>query len=676
MPWASTTEYNDAIQNLRTSVSDEELQAGELARTSLGLPLLWSGNFADVYRVHCEQTGNTWAVKCFTRESPGLKERYRKISAHLNQARLPFMVDFQFVEPGIRVGSAWYPFLKMRWVEGLNLNQFVGEHVTRPSTLKQLLGLWVKLSARLRQARIAHADLQHGNVLLVPLPRGKLALRLIDYDGMYVPALAGRPPGEVGHPAYQHPQRLREGVYNSEVDRFSQLAVYSAVRCLTVGKRPLWTRFDNGDNLLFREVDFQSPGKSEVFHQLWALGDPDARALIGRLILATQMPLDRVSLLSEVVSNGGVRRLSRDEERQVRALLDRGASAIPRRPISFTPWRTEGRARPFASGERGPAFAAPQAGTPGRTPPSGGIQDTSGFWKPPPVGTPAGSPSAGSPGSAAGKTRWWVSGQPEPAKPQHPPPRTWYPQPPRRRAAHLDREVAIHLGGGLTMELVLIAAGQFLMGAPAWEQDAQSREKPQHRVRLTQPFYLAKYPVTQEQWQAVMGYNPSRFKALNGPVEQVSWDDCQAFLSKLNGRHGTTGATFRLPTEAEWEYACRAGSSTRWCFGDDEATLGNYAWYYANSGRSTHPVGQKRPNAWGLYDVHGNVWEWCADWYDGDYYRTSASRDPKGPHSGDYRVLRGGSWAYDPWGTRSTFRHWDTPGGRDDNCGFRVAGTA
>jgi formylglycine-generating enzyme required for sulfatase activity len=620
MPWASATEYNDAIQNLRTSVSDEELRSGELARTSLGLPMLWSGNFADVYRVHCEQTGNTWAVKCFTRESPGLKERYRKISAHLNQARLPFMVDFQFIEPGIRVGSAWYPFLKMRWIEGLNLNQFVGEYVTRPSTLKQLLELWVKLSARLRQAQIAHADLQHGNVLLVPLPRGQLALRLIDYDGMYVPALAGRPPGEVGHPAYQHPQRLREGVYNSEVDRFSHLAIYSAVRCLAVGKRQLWTRFDNGDNLLFREVDFRSPGKSEVLHQLWALGDPDARALVGRLILATQMPLDRVSLLSEVVSNGGVRRLSRDEDRQVRALLDRGASAIQ-------------------------------------------------------AGTPAGFPSAGSPGSAAGDAPWWVSGQPGAARAQRPPRGSWAPPSLPRRAAHLNRKVTIHLGLGVTMELALIPAGEFPMGSPNSDRDASSNEKPRHRVRITRPFYLGQCEVTQEQWQAVMGYNASRFNAPENPVEEVSWDDCQAFLSKLNERYGRTGATFRLPTEAEWEYACRAGSSTRWCFGDDEGSLEDYAWYSASSAGSTHPVGRKRPNAWGLYDVHGNVGEWCADWYASSYYRTSPSSDPRGPKSGRVRVLRGGSWLDAARDTRSAYRFGGAPGSCYRGVGFRVART-
>ncbi len=199
--------------------------------------MLWSGNFADVFKIHCPATGNTWALKCFTREVAGQRERYRRIAAHLEQAQLPFTVDFQYLEQGLRIGGRWFPALKMRWVEGLTLAEFVEEHLERPGNLKMLLDLWVKLSARLREAEMAHADLQHGNVLLVPMSGGSFALRLIDYDGMYVPALAGMQSGELGHPAYQHPQRLREGTYSAEVDRFSHLAIYGAVRCLMVGRR-------------------------------------------------------------------------------------------------------------------------------------------------------------------------------------------------------------------------------------------------------------------------------------------------------------------------------------------------------------------------------------------------------------------------------------------------------
>ena len=177
------------------------------------------------------------------------------------------------------------------------------------------------------------------------------------------------------------------------------------------------------------------------------------------------------------------------------------------------------------------------------------------------------------------------------------------------------KEIAVDLGHGVKLEMVLIPAGEFLMGSPDSDKDAQSDEKPQHRVRITKPFYLGKYLVTQEQWEAVTGTSPSYFKRPKNPVEQVSWEDCRGFVKKLNGKVG--GGTFPLPTEAQWEYACRAGSTTRYCFGDEESGLGEYAWYEANSDSKTHPVGGMKRNAWGLYDMHGNVWEWCQDWYDG-----------------------------------------------------------
>jgi hypothetical protein len=321
MAWPKNTDYYEAIQNPAASLDDEELRGGEVACTPLGLPMLWTGSFADVYKLHCPATGNTWAVKCFTREVRHLQERYRSIALCLEQARLPFTVDFQYLERGIRIAGAWFPVLKMRWVEGLTLNQFVEEHLQRPRNLKMLLELWVKLAERLHEVGVAHADLQHGNVLLVPMARGALALRLIDYDGMYVPALAGTRSGELGHPAYQHPQRLREGTYNAEVDRFSHLVIYTAVRCLMVGRNNLWQRFNNGDNLLFREADFQHPGSSEVFRALWALDDADAHGLVGRLILACQRPLEESPLLYEIVTHGRVLRLGRGDEIAVEAAL-------------------------------------------------------------------------------------------------------------------------------------------------------------------------------------------------------------------------------------------------------------------------------------------------------------------------------------------------------------------
>ena len=170
-----------------------------------------------------------------------------------------------------------------------------------------------------------------------------------------------------------------------------------------------------------------------------------------------------------------------------------------------------------------------------------------------------------------------------------------------------------------------------------------------------------------------MANNPSAFRGRRNPVEQVSWNDCQEFLSRLNAKLGTERGRFELPTEAQWEYACRAGSSHRFSFGDDEMRLGEYAWFLENSARSTHPVWEKKPNAWGLYDMHGNVFEWCADWYDRDYYAVSPPVDPKGPPTGSLRVNRGGRWLNLARYCCSSFRSYGRPDSRSSDCGLRIA---
>ncbi len=181
------------------------------------------------------------------------------------------------------------------------------------------------------------------------------------------------------------------------------------------------------------------------------------------------------------------------------------------------------------------------------------------------------------------------------------------------------------LRNSLGMEFVLLPAGTLQMGSSASE--GYHDEQPVHTVHLTRPFYLGKYEVTQGQWQAVMGSNPSLFTGdPNRPVENVSWNDVQEFIRRLNAQEGAT--LYRLPTEAEWEYAARAGTTTRWSFGDDASQLARYSWYSENAGGQTHPVGQLLPNPWGLYDMYGNVWEWVQDWYDAGYYEVSPAVDP------------------------------------------------
>ena len=329
MTWPTSADYDEAVQNLGRSMSDPELRDGQAVLTPLALPMLWSGGFADVYKIHNASTGKTWALKFFKRQIAGQADRYRHISAHLQRARLPFMVDFQYLDEGVRIRGEWFPVLKMHWVEGgIPLNTFVESQLHRPRMLHDLLGLWVKMARLLRQKQIAHADLQHDNVLLVPRDDGNLALKLIDYDGMHIPALEGAPSGEIGLGAYQHPQRKREGIYSAEVDRFSHLAIYCAIHCLTVEREKLWSRFNNGGNLLFKEQDFNHPTDSEVFQTLWRLPDAGCRALVGRLVLACPpSPLHAVPLLDEV-TNGHVLPLTPAEERAVDSILKGGADGV------------------------------------------------------------------------------------------------------------------------------------------------------------------------------------------------------------------------------------------------------------------------------------------------------------------------------------------------------------
>ena len=218
------------------------------------------------------------------------------------------------------------------------------------------------------------------------------------------------------------------------------------------------------------------------------------------------------------------------------------------------------------------------------------------------------------------------------------------------------------------MEFVRIPAGEFEMGSPSGE--GYSFEGPVHHVTIKNPFYLGRYEVTQKQWRAIMGDNPSYFTGDDLPVEQVSWDDVQEFIKKLNEKEGTD--KYRLPSEAEWEYACRAGTTTRYSFGDSESELGDYDWYENNSDSKTHMVGLKKPNSWGLYDKHGNVWEWVQDeWH---YGYDGAPTDGGAWESGDSanRVVRGGGWRFDARFCRSTFRGSYGPRHSDPDLGFRI----
>jgi formylglycine-generating enzyme required for sulfatase activity len=235
-----------------------------------------------------------------------------------------------------------------------------------------------------------------------------------------------------------------------------------------------------------------------------------------------------------------------------------------------------------------------------------------------------------------------------------------------------EKNIVAELGGGVTMEMLPIPAGSFRMGSNAGD----SSEKQIHPVTISRPFWMGKTEVTQAQYKQVMGDNPAHYQGLENPMESVSWNDAVVFCRKLTARERQAGRLpegfeYMLPTGAQWEYACRAGSSTEYCFGDDADRLDEAAWYGENSGKQTHPVAQKKPNAWGLYDMHGNVWEWCRDWYEGGYLSAGVT-DPQGPDSGTARVLRGGCYLSLASCCRSAERLRGAPSVTGNVLGFRV----
>lgn len=319
---------------------------------------------------------------------------------------------------------------------------------------------------------------------------------------------------------------------------------------------------------------------------------------------------------------------------------------------------------------------------------------------------------------------------------------TWASAADEAAAPGLEKTITLDLGKGVTMDLVLIPAGSFMMGDNKGSMD----QRPAHKVTFTKPFYMGKYLVTVAQWEALMGPRRARFggggstppgktqtpadggqapaggtqpatgsiggftprtppggaqtpagdqatpagnqppagrpqpllggpASFNGPTNPVgftSWQSADAFVKALNEKLGSTGGKVSLPTEAQWEYACRAGTTTKYYFGNDATDFARYGWFRNNSNRTTHPVGQKEPNAWGLYDMHGEVWQWCNDWYDKDYYSKSPEVDPPGPAEGVVKVLRGAGWNDDPMYGTSTFRNRNTTGGGSNDQGFRV----
>jgi hypothetical protein len=298
--WPDLTEYHEAVQHPQRAFADPGLKAVTLELDRFGMPKPATGGNAVVYKAR-EPGGilsfkKTWAIRCFLRPISDHAERYEAISRHLRRVRLPYDVNFQFLKQGIQIRSKWFPIVKMQWADGDLLHSHIEKHLRYPSSLAALRAKWVTLVRHLEAAQVAHGDLQQGNILV----RGG-SIQLVDYDGMWVPALKGRHATETGHRAYQHPER-GERDYGLEIDRFSALVIYLSLAALE-RDTTLWERFHTGDNLIFVREDFQQFGRSPIWQQLRRIGSREIDQLAAALAAMVQQHPMKVGNLDTVLKN-------------------------------------------------------------------------------------------------------------------------------------------------------------------------------------------------------------------------------------------------------------------------------------------------------------------------------------------------------------------------------------
>jgi hypothetical protein len=296
MGWPTSHDYSEALQHPLRRFSKPELKRAQAALGDDGKPLVHRGQRVDVFELRSAGAMERWAIGCFLEEPQDLARRYQLINEHLQQHPAPSLVETEYLDQGICIRGHWHPIIRSRWVDSVPLNEFVRENANDPTELRSLAVAWIKLAHELRRARIAHGNLCCDTVLVVP---GK-GLQLVDYDALFVPALAGTPPPEMGHGAFQHPDRALHQTYDASVDRFAHLVVFTALHAVAAGGQTLWERFDKGSNLLFGESDWSEPGSSALLRSLWQSQDQTVRVLVGHLILASQGNLADVPRIEHV----------------------------------------------------------------------------------------------------------------------------------------------------------------------------------------------------------------------------------------------------------------------------------------------------------------------------------------------------------------------------------------
>lgn len=564
MEYPLITHYKEAVQFFE-SFESPELQCLRPVMNGTE-PVMTSGNYAVVFKMQNPQTGECFALKCFTQDQDGRAEAYTQIETELRYLDSPYFIGLRYIDKGIWAGNNDQPFpvVLMPWVEGEPLDQ----HINRlalfdPERLHLVAYKFSVMASWLVNQPFAHGDIKPDNILV----RADGAMVLVDYDGLFVPSMLGTKSREAGTPAFRHPNRPSMP-FNEQIDDFPLASINLSLYLIALNPNLLRTHGAK-DRLLFSEADYINLSQCSVVSEISKLNhNPHVQRLYALFLIALsegslQRCENRLMLLPPPSTDFKVQRVA-----QQQALAHVGANLAP----------------------------SLQAGS---TNPS----------------------------------------------------------------------ELIFEANGVKFKMRYVEGGTFMMGAPDSDTKALDDEKPQHSVTLDS-YYIAETQATQELWQAVMGNNPSNFNGNHEyPVDSVSWDDCQDFVKKLNQ---LTGKSFSLPTEAQWEYAARGGQKShgyKYAGGD---SLDAVAWYDCNSNWRTHPVGRKQANELGLYDMTGNVLEWCQDWYDDEYYSNSPQQNPMGPVSGQNRVLRGGSWFNDSRYCRVSFRCGDNPFFRYYGYGLRL----
>lgn len=530
MQYPLISEYREAILNAEDNF--DKLSHLRPVLDTKGDPVMSSGNFAVVFKM----TDGTkcYAVKCFTKDQAGREEAYRQICPYLSCVPSPYLVHTEYLEKELFVDTKQsadeeFPVLVMDWVEGMSLDRYVKTIRNDGEKRIRLANEFRELSFWLMGQEFAHGDLKPDNIIVTE--QGRLVL--VDYDGMFVPAMRGQKARELGTPLYRYKGRTEQ-----DFDEFADDYACVFILLVLMANSIEPTDFDA----------FASPDAADILHLFSAYLEQSRMA-----------PYLAAFLL---VASGG--RLNRQ--------------------VLY------------------PLLAHQ----------SGDVQSVQIPLPPPPV-------------------------IPQLQNPKPAPQFTF-------------------TVNGVTFDMIPVEGGTFTMGATAEQgSDAWDIEEPTHEVTLSS-YAIGKCEVTQALWKAVMGNNPSHFKGDNLPVECVSWNDCQDFIKKLNS---LTGKNFRLPTEAEWEFAARGGMKSKGYKYSGSDSLDEVAWCATNSNRQTHPVGAKKPNELGIYDMSGNVWEWCGDLYNN--YSSTTAANPTGPVVGYYRVRRGGCWYDGARYCRVSYRDDETP---------------